>query len=311
MGLISSLLKRSKVEDVYVDLESAEPTEAERELYDKMTAFLEEGAAVRDLLENYSDARSEIQKAMTAATPENELAAFEKLLGSVEQQKRIYDLSIRLRELAPELLSALSAPTDERKVSLEDQQALAKQLAHLFDFVLGFDQLRMSRPSVPNDFSFYRRLLPKFAKHEGVVVQDEDAAQMAMFTAQHIPMLHSLQGAVSTERDKRPAEWGDSVNTVLACMANSCLEMMRSGAFESRDVNLLAARAMVGCIVLYDNLRPLGVFVSSSGIHTKKAVQQIKKDFPDEVTLVNAIRFLTAHFEDDSTPSSVRNLVLN
>lgn len=48
-------------------------------------------------------------------------------------------------------------------------QALAKQLALIFDLALQFDWLRMNRPHLANDFSFYRRLLPKFSKHPKVV----------------------------------------------------------------------------------------------------------------------------------------------
>lgn len=245
---------------------------------------------------------------MTNATPENEEAAFEALLGSVREIKAFRELADRLAELAPTLLSKLAESAEERKVALQDQQALAKQLAHLFDFVLKFDQQRMQTPSLSNDFSYYRRLLPKFSRRPDAEVQDEEAAAMSMFIAGHIPMLQAVRTAVTAQMREKPAQWGQQVNTVLACMANSCLEMMRSNAFEAREVNLLAARCMTGSIVLYDHLRPLGVFIGSSGIHTKKCILQLKKDFPQEMALLNAIRYLTQHFSDETTPRGIRDL---
>jgi hypothetical protein len=47
-------------------------------------------------------------------------------------------------------------------------QALAKQLADVFDFTLRFDQTRMKRPQLSNDFSYYRRLLPKHSQHANI-----------------------------------------------------------------------------------------------------------------------------------------------
>jgi hypothetical protein len=69
----------------------------------------------------------------------------------------------------PPLLTSLAEPSENKDHSLQDQQALAKQLALLFDFTLQFDQTRMMRPHLSNDFSYYRRLLPKFPKRADVM----------------------------------------------------------------------------------------------------------------------------------------------
>jgi len=70
--------------------------------------------------------------------------------------------------LFPDLLNKLADPVDNAPTALGTQQALAKQLAMLLDFILEFDQRRMMRPHLSNDFSYYRRLLPKFNKHPKV-----------------------------------------------------------------------------------------------------------------------------------------------
>ena len=41
------------------------------------------------------------------------------------------------------------------------QTALAKQLGEILDFALKFDELKMTKPALQNDFSYYRRLMPK------------------------------------------------------------------------------------------------------------------------------------------------------
>ena len=40
---------------------------------------------------------------------------------------------------------------------LDDHQALVKQLAKVLEFVLKFDECKMTTPAVQNDFSYYRR----------------------------------------------------------------------------------------------------------------------------------------------------------
>ncbi len=40
---------------------------------------------------------------------------------------------------------------------LDDHQALVKQFARILDFVLKFDECKMTTPAVQNDFSYYRR----------------------------------------------------------------------------------------------------------------------------------------------------------
>ena len=74
----------------------------------------------------------------------------------------------RTEALFPDLLNKLADPVDNAPTALGTQQALAKQLAMLLDFILEFDQRRMMRPHLSNDFSYYRRLLPKFNKHPKV-----------------------------------------------------------------------------------------------------------------------------------------------
>lgn len=100
--------------------------------------------------------------------------------------------------MLPQLLLALASDTngaEPSKQQIADQVALAKQLAMILDFSLQFDQTRMLRPHLSNDFSYYRRLLPKFNKHPDVRVKDDEASGMvsAEFCSQCSTAQHSTR----------------------------------------------------------------------------------------------------------------------
>jgi len=97
--------------------------------------------------------------------------------------------------------------------------------ADIFDFTLRFDALRMERPFLPNDFSYYRRLLPKFNKHPAVKIKDDEASGMALFTAEHIPMMTTLARACPSDAQEPRNQ---HIMEALALMANSCMKMIKN-----------------------------------------------------------------------------------
>lgn len=236
-------------------------------------------------------------------TPEAEEEAFFGLLPCVRSIRKFFAFAKELEQILPPLLDTLSTQPDEKSNStLADYQALAKQLANIFDFVLRFDSMRMQRPHLSNDFSYYRRLLGKFGKHPQIEVKEDEAAQMTMFTALPIPMLTSIAKATSQAINQNP-----SVSEALALMANSCLRTIKSNKFEEKT-NLLCARAMTGAAVLYDHVDELGAFHKNSPINIKQLIVCLKKQFPGEQALLNALQYSTKHFKDETTPSSITTL---
>jgi hypothetical protein len=160
----------------------------------------------------------------------------------------------------------------------------------------------MSRPTISNDFSYYRRLLPKFSRHPGVAVKDDDASGMALFTAEHIPMTSSIARAASQCQDKNAA-----VTSALALMTNSCYTMCAQHSFQRPEVHLFCARAMTGALVCYDHVtqEPQGVFGKKSPIKVKPIAQLLKRDFPQEQQLLNAIKYSTKHFKEASEQTQI------
>ena len=267
----------------------------ELSIYTRVQEVLAQAPSVLQLLEEYKGCQELARKAMSTPTLANETEAFEGLLEAVKSIATFFSFSKQIEAVVPDLLISLSrGPTEENKQSFSDQQALVKQFASLLNFALSFDQLRMNRPFLSNDFSYYRRLLPKFAKHPSVIVKDDDASGMALFTAEHIPMTTSIAKAAAAALEKNTF-----VLNALALMTNSCCSMLQSRSFTRQDINLFVARAMTGSLVCYDHVDPAGVFSKKSPIRLKQVVQLLKKDFPqDNNTLINAIRYSTKHFKD-------------
>lgn len=83
----------------------------------------------------------------------------------------------------------------------------------------------MERPFLPNDFSYYRRLLPKFNKHPAVKIKDDEASGMALFTAEHIPMMTTLARACPSDAQEPRNQ---HIMEALALMANSCMKMIKN-----------------------------------------------------------------------------------
>jgi len=158
MGQFLSLIQNQHDSvQIFLDFENAVPSDAEKEIYDQVAQVLNRGPSILEKLHDYSGCEEFIRRAITNPSPETEDEAWESVLPAVDQLKEFYDFSLELETCFPKLLAALCK--DDPKQNLGDQQALAKQLADVFDFVLRFDDLKMVNPAIQNDFSYYRRKL--------------------------------------------------------------------------------------------------------------------------------------------------------
>jgi len=305
MGHLLSIWRHKDEKEIFIDFENAKPTARSEKVYNDVDDVLKRGALVMKSIEDYKGCRDVVRKAMSQPSPENDKAAFDALLVVVNDIASFFEYAKKLEDMLPGLLIFLSKPpADEKKQSVEDQQdtaALAKQLADVLDFTLRFDQRRMLRPTLSNDFSYYRRLLPKFIENPKIRVKDEDAGAVGMFTAEHIPMLNALARA-----SQKALAQNVHVTETLALMANSCLKMIRSKSFDKPDINLFCARAMTGAIVLFDHVDGFGAFSKKSPIHIKLCISTLKKDFPQEQGLLSAIQFSSKTFKN--APQAIQDL---
>jgi hypothetical protein len=265
------------------------------------------------LLEDYKGCQDLARKAMSTASYENESAAFEALLGVTHQINIFFDTAKQLEKILPMIIEVLSTPPQQQlsveskqektETSIPQHHAVAKQLGEILDFTLRFDQTRMMRPYISNDFSYYRRLLPKFSKHPDIEIKDDDAGGMAMFTAEYIPMMKALCKSASALSNKN-AHVGD----VLSVFANSCYGMLKTNKYEKAETNLFIARAMTGACVLFDHVDVLGVFHKKSPIKIKDVIVYLKKEFPKEQPLLNSIQFSSKNFKEAGDTITVHAL---
>lgn len=273
-----------------IDFEKPTPSEPEKALYDKLENTFVEAEGMLKIITEYKDAQEFCRIAMSKPSPDSEKDAFENLLACVDCVASIFEFSKALSSTVENLLHALAN-------DVEHQDALFYQLARLFDFVLQFDRARMEKPKLSNDFSFYRRLLPKFTKHPLLKIKDDAASGMALFTAEHIPMMNAVNKAGTTAAATNP-----TVLSVLAKLAMSCEGMLRMKRFTDDKLNILCARALTGAIVMYDNVDTVGAFHRRSPIDVKACVTRLKRDFPekDYTPLLNGIHYSTKNYSSAS-----------
>lgn len=322
MGQLLSLISGSdNAEKVFIDFEKAIPSEDEKALHEAVAEVLNKAPVILDRLRKYAGCEEFIRKAITTPGPETEEAAWEAVLPAVDQLQQFYDFSLELEQCFPKLLVALckneKGGTDKApRNHLSNMQALAKQLADVFDFVLRFDDAKMVNPAIQNDFSYYRRTLNRMKlskKDANIKIRDELANRMSLFFAYPTPMMKVLSETTAKFLSTDVTVPRENVTSVLATLANVCHDMVENKKFQKEDFTMLSLRAMVGSIILYDHVSEQGAFVKKSPINIKGCIHVLKTFTPttDQSTdgLLNALRFTTIHLNDPETPGSIKQLL--
>ncbi|XP_071623964.1 CYFIP-related Rac1 interactor A-like isoform X1 [Heliangelus exortis] len=298
----------------------AQPTEAETAVWNQVNAVLEEAQTVLAELQSYTGAGQEIREAIqNPGDLRLQERAWSAVCPLVAKLKRFYEFSLRLENALRSLLEALTSPPYAPTQHLEREQALAKQFAEILHFTLSFDELKMTNPAIQNDFSYYRRTISRNrinnlqldAESE---VNNEMANRMSLFYAEATPMLKTLSNATTkfvSENKTLPIEDTTDCLSTMACV---CRVMLETPEYRSRFTNtetlLFCMRVMVGVIILYDHVHPVGAFAKTSKIDMKGCIK-VLKDQPSTSTegLLNALRYTTRHLNDDTTSKQIRALL--
>lgn len=320
--LLSALFTGSRtVEEIFLDFDNCRPSEAEMDLWTQINEVLKRGPAILQKLFVYKGCDELIRRAINDPNPENDEAAWNAVLPHVDELQEFYEFAQQLEQNFPKLLVALCS--DDPRQSLNNQQALAKQLGDLLDFVLRFDDAKMVNPAIQNDFSFYRRSLSrmKMAKKEvNIRVRDDLANRMSLFFATPTPMMQLLTQTtvrfLTAPGSQNSADYSqeevtrDKVTNALAQMANICQSMVETKKFANNDTNMFCLRTMTGAIILYDHVHESGAFCKKSPVNMKGSIQALR-GYTQTPTdgLLNALRFTTLHLHDADTPSSTKQLL--
>lgn len=291
-------------------------------MFDVVHSVLDVAPQILQELQGYPGAGEEIRQAISNALNEElQEVAWRAVVPLVGKLKTFYEFALELEAVLPQLLYALCSGPETPIEHLERQQALAKQFAEILHFTLKFDDLKMTNPAIQNDFSYYRRTLSrrKMANadddNEGVQVTNEMANRMSLFYAYPTPLLKILSDATSkfvTENKSLPIE---NTTDCLSTLANLCRTMIENPDFSARVANqetyLFCLRVMVGLIILYDHVHPVGAFAKTSNIDIKASIK-VLKDQPQGTVdgLLNALRYSTKHLNDETTPKTIRGLLV-
>jgi len=264
-----------------------------------------------DKLFKYSGCEEYIRKAITTPGPETEEAAWNAVLPAVDQLQEFFDYAMELETWFPKLLVALCK--DSSKMSLQNQQALAKQMADVFDFVLRFDDAKRTNPAIQNDFSYYRRTLNRMKisrKEMNIKIRDELANRMSLFFAYPTPMMKVIGDTTTKFLSTDTSLPRENVTAALATMSNVCQGMVANKKFASDNTNIFCLRAMTGAIILFDHIDAQGAFSKKSPINIRASVNLLKTYTTSPTDgLLNAIRFTTVHLNDAQTPNAIKQLL--
>ncbi|MEE6484362.1 hypothetical protein FKM82_013849 [Ascaphus truei] len=284
MGNLLKVLSYNDIEQCptfFLDFEHAQPTEAETAVWNQVNSVLEEAQGVLAELQSYTGAGQEIRQAIqNPGNVQLQEEAWHAVCPLVAKLKRFYEFSLRLENALHSLLEALTSPPFAPTQHLEREQALAKQFAEILHFTLSFDELKMTNPAIQNDFSYYRRTVSR--------------NRLNNFQNKSLPI--------------------EDTTDCLSTMACVCRVMLETPGYRSRftstETLLFCMRVMVGVIILYDHVHPVGAFAKTSKIDMKGCIKVLKEQ-PSTSTegLLNALRYTTRHLHDDTTSKQIRALL--
>ncbi|KAJ3411686.1 Protein fam49a [Chytridiales sp. JEL 0842] len=299
--------------DVPVDLEGARPTQEEAQIFHYVSDILGPAQYHLEILRNYNGCGDAIRKAISSPSRESEEAAWAVVSPAVIKLKDYYEFSLRLGDAFPRLLQFFC--NGEVASNLERFQATARKMGDIFHFVSVFDELKMGNPNVQNDFSYYRRTLSRMRMTNGspqynIVVHDELANRMSLFYAHSTPMLKAMvDSAQNAVKGLGNGVNADTVTDTLAILAAICYNAIAKGRAQGLMVDY-CLRVLVVCIVVYDHVSPVGVFIKGSKINVRASVKVIQQHSGQKCTgFLNSIRYATLHLNDETTPKNVKQIL--
>jgi hypothetical protein len=253
--------------------------------------------------------------AMSQPNVENETRAFEGLLESVRSIAYFYSFSKELETNCMECLQYLTQPTLlETKNFAQENLSILYSLCDMFAMAMEWDEIRMHKAYLPNDFSYYRRLYPKFSKHPNITIKEEEASSTALFTAYVNPMNLAIQKAYSNVLERNPNVVYVLVTLVRVCHASllhfsaihptHTTTTTSSSAFSPEsptpDRRMYLARVTCAALLAHDCCDATGIFSPNSPFKLRKTILLWKRDLHHDQyrSLCNSLQYQSKHFKD-------------
>ncbi|KAL7722976.1 CYRIA/CYRIB Rac1 binding domain-containing protein [Entamoeba marina] len=324
MGQILALFRGgASGEQITIDFENVNPTDAEMEVWKSVDIMLQKKDNVLEKITNYRGKDELIRKAISQRTEQTfdasqlsaaEEEAWKAISVQADTINEFYQFAVALETEFPKLVRELS--NTDAKNSLTDKQALCKQLGLVLDFVLAFDNKKVTNPGIQNDFSYYRRSFQRMKHHkrEGELrIDDEVANRISLFIANPSPMMSHLVTVINGIQNKA---LNPNLSEILTLLANVCNDMISKAIFVNNETNLFCLRVMTGCIILNDHISEAGSFHKKSPINIKDCIMQLKnfgdnEEFAESTnSLLDTIRYTCVHVGDPETPGFIKALLI-
>ncbi|XP_049851371.1 CYFIP-related Rac1 interactor homolog isoform X2 [Schistocerca gregaria] len=296
----------SNVPPIELNIHS-EPNEEEKEIHATLTKLLSKQGKLIKRLSEYSGCEKYIRNALSEPTPETEEEAWNAVEKSVALLYKFYVYTLRLDESLEGLLLKLCEEGEPER-SVRNRQATIGCLAAVLRFAINFDRLKMSKPSIQNDFSYYRRALSRMCtlRNESsaskmkldLKVNEDVANKMSFHFAYPVPTMKVLSDRVTQLK---------KINYIptLSLIANLCCVMVNNQNLSKSDRKSILS-LMAGCIIFVDHIAPGGVFNRKSSVYIKQCLNAIRYyGGADRDSLFNEIRFASLHLKDETTPAYV------
>ncbi|KAJ3338439.1 Protein fam49b [Gonapodya sp. JEL0774] len=324
-ALLSVLLSRSdessvNFSDLQIDFESAKPTAAEQFNYNEVNEVLSEAPQILAQLQRYEGNSDVIRRAISSPGSTTENEALKTLLPAVTKLKDFYEFSGKIEIALPKVLSLLCSGDVEE--NLRSYQATARQLVDILHFATRFDDIKMSKPAIQNDFSYYRRSLSKMKMSQSptqpLPVSDELASRMSLFYAYSGPMLKTITDCTTQFVTAVGTASNQSSSPNFPHLVSTCLGIMSLVSYNAVAKNRVTApemvayclRVCIACSVLYDHIDKDGAFAKVGLINIRAQIKLVQDRAGDErENLLNALRYTTKHLGDDNTPRAVKQML--
>ncbi|KAJ2487326.1 hypothetical protein EV174_000602 [Coemansia sp. RSA 2320] len=221
----------------------------------------------------YQDGTNEVRAAISKPTPENEEAAWRKIGPSVMLLKECFEHSQSLDRIIPDILDELCSQVNDYDIGKTDRnRGLARLLADLMQNAFEFDLLKLSVPAIQNDFSYYRRTLPRMVKSQDEaivsnVIPQDVSNRMTLFYAYHNPMVKTVvESASQFAKDSRNEQL---VLDCISALAAGSFNTVKQGKADSPESERLCVLVLATCCILYDWISPSGIGGEQSSIDSK------------------------------------------
>ncbi|KAJ2019581.1 hypothetical protein GGI01_003125 [Coemansia sp. RSA 376] len=242
---------------------------------------LRAGHALLQRIRAYQDGSNEIRAAISQPTPENEEAAWRKIGPSVVLLRECFEHSQSLDRIIPDILDELCSQVNDYDLGKTDRnRGLARLLADLMQSAFAFDSLKSSIPAIQNDFSYYRRTLPRMIKSQNDdissnVIPHEVSNQMSLFYAYHNPMVKTVVDSASQfAKDSRNEPL---VLDCISALAAGSFNTVKQGKADGPESERLCVLVLATCCILYDWISPQGIGSAQSSIDVKAVLDMVSE----------------------------------